>query len=75
MSLDELKRELDHLCRQNDVNARQGRIIQDCLDVERDTDPLRIRQAANIDAFIDIMNAKHCVEDHIRRKECRLNHQ
>ena len=56
------------LGRLNDDNAREGRIIQDCLDVERDKAPLRIRQSANIDAFIDIMNAKHCVENHIRIK-------
>ena len=65
---EELHREKWRLGRLNDDNAREGRIIADCLDVERDKDPLMIRQAANIDAFIEIMNAKHCVENHLRIK-------
>jgi hypothetical protein len=68
MSLDELHREMWRLGRLNEENDKEGRDIQDRLDTELNKDPLQKKQAANIAAFIEIMNVKHCVVDHLRLK-------
>ena len=67
MKLTELEREMWRLGRLNDANEREGRIIKDRLDTERNLGPLKKEYSEYIRMFLSLDEKRLCLIETMTR--------